>query len=77
MLPVTPPMVAALSGLRARHENRSSTSSSALRRMSAEAAIAEWRRRVRSRRDLMALNERELLDVRLTRLARLSHHVFE
>ena len=45
--------------------------------MSAEAAIAEWRRRVRSRRDLMALNERELLDVRLTRLARLSHHVFE
>jgi uncharacterized protein YjiS (DUF1127 family) len=31
------------------------------------ACIAEWRRRARSRRDLMTLNDRELLDAHLTR----------
>jgi uncharacterized protein YjiS (DUF1127 family) len=31
------------------------------------ARIAEWRRRARSRRDLMALNERDLWDMHLTR----------
>jgi uncharacterized protein YjiS (DUF1127 family) len=42
---------------------------SLLRRWSAASAagIAEWRRRARSRRELMALNERELWDIHLTR----------
>jgi uncharacterized protein YjiS (DUF1127 family) len=31
------------------------------------ACIAEWRRRARSRRDLMALNDRDLWDMHLTR----------
>jgi uncharacterized protein YjiS (DUF1127 family) len=31
------------------------------------ACIAEWRRRARSRRDLMTLNDRELSDAHLTR----------
>ena len=30
--------------------------------------VCEWRRRSRSRRDLLALSDRELLDIRLNRL---------
>jgi uncharacterized protein YjiS (DUF1127 family) len=33
----------------------------------AKACIAEWRRRARSRRELMALDGRELCDIHLTR----------
>lgn len=46
-----------------------STLSTAARRCAASirARLAEWRRRARSRRDLMALSERELWDLRLTR----------
>jgi uncharacterized protein YjiS (DUF1127 family) len=34
----------------------------------ARARIAEWRRHARSRRELMALSDRQLRDVRITRL---------
>jgi uncharacterized protein YjiS (DUF1127 family) len=37
-----------------------------------KASIAEWRRRARSRRELMALGGRELWDIHLTRCDALS-----
>lgn len=38
----------------------------------AKVCIAEWQRRARSRRDLMALDERALWDLRLTRVDAIS-----